>query len=248
VSEERLGAEVQIAKQPKHQPGDDAKDMFDDAVDASRLTPEMMELIERMLAGTEPYGRDLKSYEVVKFTPYHVNVCTLRAAGFKGVEISQIVGADQSSISIILRHPYGVKLVAALVPRSTVKIFDIRTKLEEYASTLLDETYKAALTCEDLEVQSRVTFGLLDRAGYQPRPAGGEGKAPPRQIEEPTLRRLTAAIEESDQVNREVMPGFIPRRPPEEGALPAGDVVGSSGEMPQVAELGQPVRAAGGSK
>lgn len=251
MSESSLGVEVQIAKpaQSKSEPTKPEfdRDVFDEAVEASRLTPEIQELIQRMMEGTEPYGRDLKHWEVVKFAPWHVNICTLRAAGFKVVEVAQIVGSAPANVSVVLRHPYGVKLVQALVPRGTIKVFDIKTRLEDYASDLLDKTHKLAMESQDVGEVSKVTFGLLDRAGYQPKPPEG-AKAPGSLLGDSTLRRLTAALGESSQVDSEVMPGWRPRRPPEEGALPAGDEVGSSGEEPQVEELGQSVRAAGGTK
>jgi hypothetical protein len=234
MSEESLGVESQIA-QAAHDPScataAGGKGLALDAATDARLSPEVMELIEHLLDGTEAYGRDLKSWEMTKFNPIHINICVLKAAGFRGTEISKIVGMEQSNISQVLRHPYGIKLVAALVPRSAVKVFDIRTKLEEYASTLLDEVYKAALTCENIDVQARVTFGLLDRAGFQPKQGDGGLKAPPAAgMSSPTMARLMRAMGESEIVDREVMPGRTPSVPPEEGSPPAGQQAAAGGQ------------------
>jgi hypothetical protein len=173
MSEGRLEVETQIGSAP--QPAA-AGDDFDLATEASRLSPEVQDLIQRLLDGSEPLGRDLKQWEVLKFNPIHVNVCVLRAAGFRGVEISKILGMEQSTISTILNHPYGVKLVGALVPRGAVKVFDIKTRLEENANELLSHMYGLAMKSEELEDVTKVTFGILDRAGYTPKTSEGPKK------------------------------------------------------------------------
>lgn len=249
MSEERLEVEVQIGSTPAAVPatGDD----FDLATEASRISPEVQDLIQRLLDGSEPLGRDLKQWEVLKFNPIHVNVCVLRAAGFRGVEISKILGMEQSTISVILNHPYGVKLVGALVPRGAVKVFDIKTRLEENASELLSHMYSLAMDSEDVEDVAKVTFGILDRAGYTPKTADGPKKIPGEiSIPESSMRRLEKAMTGSEMVTREVMPHWVPRRPPDEGALPADDAIGSSvqGDAVHTPEQGGQQVAAGGRR
>lgn len=234
MSEGRLEAEVQIAPTPDPSgvngvaSPDIVKDDFDLATEASKLSPEVQELIQRTLDGSEPLGRDLKPWEVVKFSPIHVNVCVLRAAGFRGVEIHKILGLEPSTISITLNHPYGVKLIGALVPRGAVKVFDIKTRLEENASELLDHMYSLAMKSEEVEEVAKVTFGILDRAGYQPKPAASKEVAGTFTVQDSTMRRLERAMEGSKMVTQEVMPRWVPKRPPDEGVLPAGGAVGSS--------------------
>lgn len=229
--EDRLEAEVQLASEsPELSLADAALDELDQQVGASRLSPQVQEMIQRMLDGKEAYGRDLKPYEPMKFTPTHINICTLKAAGFKGREIAQMVGLDQQRVSIILRHPYGVKLVSHIVPRNSARVLDIKTKLLEYAEDLLDDTFKLASKSEDLEQVSKVTFGLLDRAGYAPKAAAtGDGKEHGLGTENNhLLARVFTALTESEQVTKHIMPGYVQRRPPEEEVLPGSEVVGSS--------------------
>lgn len=229
---ERLEAEVQLADEsPELSRGDAALQELDEQVEASRLTPVVQDLIQRMMDGSEPYGRDLKPYEPMKFTPIHINICTLKAAGFRGNEIAQMVGLEAARVSIIIRHPYGVKLVSAIVPRNSARVLDIRTKMVEYADDLLDETFKLAMEEKDLDKMSKVTFGLLDRAGYAPKATHSDEKTRGTGLENAhLLSRIATAITESDQVTKQIMPGYVPRRPPEEGALPGSEVIGSSGE------------------
>lgn len=252
MSEERLEAEVQIAPpDPSKVNGQPIADEFDLATEASRLSPEVQDLIQRLLDGSEPLGRDLKQWEVLKFNPIHVNVCVLRAAGFRGVEIHKVLGMEQSTISVILNHPYGVKLVGALVPRGAVKVFDIKTRLEENASELLDHMYSLAMKSEEVEDVAKVTFGVLDRAGFQPKQNTNSKEIPGSfTVQESTMRRLENAMNGSALVNREVMPKWIPRKPPDEGMLPVDGAVGTPvqddavhNSAPQ--QVGQQVAAGG---
>lgn len=253
MSEGRLEPEVQIAsngsaqEQQRVEPVQD--EMLESVTGDSRLSPEIQSLIERCMSGDEPLGRSLKAWEVLKFNPNHVNMCVLRASGFRNQEISQILNESPAHISQILCHPYGLKLVRALSIRSSVKVFDIRTKLEDYASDLLDQTFAQALLSEDLDTVSKVTFSMLDRAGYSPAQGAGDPKTGAGfSASESTMKRLARAMEQSQQVKSEVMPGWIPRRPPEEGALPAlpaGGVVGAEDDARE--ENSQQV-AAGGRK
>lgn len=230
MSEGRLESEVQIASNGSAQelvaPVQD--ELLDVVTGDSRLSPEIQALIERCMSGDEPLGRALKPGEVMKFNPNHVNMCVLRASGFRNQEIMQILNEGAGHISQILCHPYGVKLVKALTIRSSVKVFDIRTKMEEYAEDLLERSYGMAMIEEDLEKVSKVTFSMLDRAGYAPNQAAVDPKAGGGfSVSDSTMKRLSRALEQSQQVKMEVMPGWVPRRPPDEGALPAGGVVGA---------------------
>lgn len=247
MSEGRLESEVQIAEsgsvQERVAPAQE--ELLDTAIGDSRLSPEIQGLIEKCMDGSEPLGRSLRTWEPEKFNPIHVNVCVLRASGFRGSEIAQILGQDQARISVILCHPYGVKLVKALTVRSSVKVFDIRTKMEEFAEDLLERSYGMAMIEEDLEKVSKVTFNMLDRAGYSPNQSAGDPKAGGGfSASESTMKRLARAMEQSQQVKSEVMPGWVPRRPPDEGALPAGGVVGAE----EVAREENPQQTAAGGR
>lgn len=249
MSEGRLESEVQIANNGSVQESAAAPvqdELLDVVTGDSRLSPEIQGLIERCMSGDEPLGRSLKAWEVLKFNPNHVNMCVLRASGFRNQEISQILNESPAHISQILCHPYGLKLVRALSIRSSVKVFDIRTKLEDYASDLLDQTFAQTLVSDDLDTVSKVTFNMLDRAGYSPAQGAGDPKSGTGfSASDSTMKRLSRALEQSQQVKSEVMPGWVPRRPPDEGALPAGGVVGA--EEDARGESSQQV-AAGGRK
>lgn len=259
MSEGRLEVEVQIAKPTSDPTGMNGQasehletgESVDLMSEASKLTPETMELIQRLLDGTEAYGRDLKAWEVQKFNPIHINVCVLRAAGFRGVEIAKILDLQQTTVSLTLTHPYGIKLVGALVPRSAVKVFDIKTRLEEQASELLDHVYSLAMKSEEVKDVANVTFGILDRAGYQPKSNTSSKEIPGSfSMQESTMKRLERAMEGSAMVNKEVMPHWVPRKPPDEGSLPADDSVGLSvqdnaAHVPAPQQDGQQVAAGG---
>lgn len=234
-AEESLRPEVHLANEPGISSVEVALAELDAAGEGAGLSPELQGLIDRMLDGVEPLERPLKTWEPVKFSPVHINICTLRAAGFKGVEIARIMDIDPQRVSITLRHPWGQKLIRALVPKNVVRVIDIRTRLDEYASDLLDHSFGLALKSEDPEVVSKITFGILDRAGYAPKPSGsgdtGNHVAPPS-ARESTMQRLASAMEDSNAINREIMPSWTPRRPPEEtSGLPVGGAVGSSQEI-----------------
>jgi len=77
------------------------------------LPPEVSELIRRCLDGTEP-AEGKKPWHQDKFSARHVNVCMLRAAGFKNGEIASAMGANPATISWTLSHPYGKKIIHAL--------------------------------------------------------------------------------------------------------------------------------------
>lgn len=230
--DERLEVEAQIAppkaRENLAQVEVGARDELVDGTDTSNLTTEAKELIERLLAGKEPYGRDLKVGEPEKFSPIHINICTLRAAGFKGAEIAKILDLDASRVSIILRHPYGIKLVGALVPKNSFRVLDIRTRIDEYAGELLDRIYGKAMTEDDTSKVASVTFGLLDRAGYAVKPAASDGRPDKGVFSESTMKRLSRALDESREVDAVVMASWVPKPPPDQGALPADDVYGSS--------------------
>lgn len=259
MSERSLEVEVQIATPTPEPSGvngtgeqtETPEGSVDLMAEASKLTPETMELIQRLLDGSEAYGRELKAWEVQKFNPIHINICVLRAAGFRGVEIAKILDLQQTTVSLTLTHPYGVKLVGALVPRSAVKVFDIKTRLEEQASELLDHVYELAMNSEEVEDVAKVTFGILDRAGYAPKTSVASKEVPGSYtVNSSTLRRLERAMEGSKMVNAEVMPNWVSKRPPDEGALPADDAIGSSvqGDAVHTSDQGGQQVAAGGRR
>lgn len=194
-----------------------------DALDVSRLSPEIQGLIHRCMDGSEPHG-PLAQYHVLKFSPMHVNIAVLRAAGFKGTEIAQITGATKQVVYTTLTHPYAKALRAALVPSNSARVIDIRTRIDEYAGELLDKVFGMALVSDSMEDVTKVTFGLLDRGGYAPKAAGAPGEVRDASgrgavVPESTMSRLLSALEGSESIESQVMPTWVPRRPPEEALM-----------------------------
>jgi hypothetical protein len=230
-AEGSLQPEVQVAQK---RPGNASVELAVAERDelAAELSPQVQALIERLLDGVEPLDRPLRNNEVIKFSPVHINICTLRAAGFKGTEIAKIMDIEYQRVILALNHPYGKKLIKALVPANATRVIDIRTRLEEHASDLLDSTFALAMKSENLKEVAEVTFNMLDRAGYSNKPGGAERPADAPSSRESVMNRLAAAMEGSNAVNSEVMASWIPRRPPEEASSGSSvsEVVGSSQE------------------
>lgn len=248
--EDSLEREVQLgaSELPPASVAAEACSALDEEVGDSRLSPTVQAVILRMLEGTEPLGRSLKPWEVLKFSPTHVNICTLRAAGFKNKEIAQMVGLEPCTISVTLNHPYGRKLLGLLVPKNSARVLDIRTRLSEYASELLDKTYSEAMVSDDVELVTKVTFGLLDRAGYSAKTSSSEDAQGKSAIfTESTLKRLTSAMEASNSIDSVIMPTYVPSRPPEE-ALVGSEVVGASADLTPRRGVSEPASSASGSQ
>lgn len=188
-----------------------------ESVEESSLAPEVQELIARCMDGSEPYGRELKSNEAQKFNSIHIQIVMLRVAGFKQNEIAQMLSLGHMTVHITLKHPYGRKIMLALMPGSATRVLDIRTRMEMMASDLMDECFSLAMKSQDLKEVKDVTFGFLDRAGYNPvnKTAGVVGT--PREFADAvSTTRLASALEESNFVDSTVMPSWRPPAPPED--------------------------------
>lgn len=184
--------------------------------DGAELPQHVRELIKRCLSGEEPIGRALHNNEPTKFSTQHVNICLLRVAGFRNGEIAAACGYTPTMVSIATNHPYGKKIIAELISSRGGRVLDIRSRLDEYASEVLDHVFNLAIGSQDLAVVSKVGFNLLDRAGYAPtqrlevtdkREIASEG----------SLNRLASALEQSQSVDSHIMPVYIPSPPPDEG-------------------------------
>jgi hypothetical protein len=234
-----------------------AQDEMDRSLGVSKLSPEIESMVQRMMAGTEPYGCELRPQDVRKFTPLHVQIVMLRIAGFKGSEIARITGAAKQLVYFTILHPYAKKLLYALVPQGSARVIDIRSRLDEYASELLDHVFSLSMQSNELEDVSKVTFGMLDRAGFSPKQdtPSKSSNGTLAVVPESTMSRLLSALQGSEQINGEVMSSWVPRRPPDEGALTVPE---SASVLPEVAPLSdngsapaigsQPLRAAGGDR
>lgn len=187
--------------------GDDTKD----------LPQDVRDLIARCMAQEEPRTRPLRDWEPDKLSARHVMMCMLRAAGFRTGEIAGILGLGQPSVSNALCSEYGQKVTRAIMYARGTRVLDIRSKLDEFASDILDHMHSAAMRSDDLEQISKVGFGLLDRAGY-----GAVAKVQnvpaqaPVTAQDHHLARIASALDLSVAVDTSVMPIHVPGRPPEE--------------------------------
>lgn len=229
MNDDSLAYEVQLATGSPPPELDRVDQALDRLVAERSFAPEVKELIQRCLDGTEP--ADLKYWENDRFGPQHINAVVLRAAGFRSGEVAKALQMTAARASIILNHPYAKKIIAALVPANAVRVFDIRTKMEAYASELLDHLYDLSIGSEDLAEVRQAGFGLLDRIGHGPVnksvstnvPASAFGDEAGGSGDQKILGRLAAAMEESNRLDREVMPNFKSQRPPEEHSLPGSE-------------------------
>jgi hypothetical protein len=231
MNDDSLAYEVSLAMESAIPPRevDRVDQALDHLVEERSFSPEVKALIQRCLEGTEP--AELKYWENDKFGPQHINAVVLRAAGFRPGEVAKAMGITPGRASVILNHPYAKKIILALAPEKAVRVFDIRTKMELYGSELLDHVFDLAIESQDLAEVRQAGFGLLDRIGHGPVnksvstsvPASAFGDAGGSGGDGKLLGRLAAAMEESNRLDREVMPNFKSQRPPEEHSLPGSE-------------------------
>lgn len=216
----------------------------DDDEAGEGLPQEVSDLIKRCLDGTEPIeglGSN-KHWVTPKFSARHVNMVMLRAAGFKNIEIAQAMGTTPVTVCSIVNHPYGRKIIHAMMTTRGTRVLDIRTKLDYYADEILDHIYDLTAKSADLDVVSKVGFGLLDRAGYSVTHKVAQQATPgASSASESTLSRLASALEQSNSIESHILPVYIPKGPPEDQAraTTAGSAGQSQGSPPEpLGELG----------
>lgn len=194
----------------------------DDDIAGEDLPEDVKALIKRCMDGTEPKELAVRVQDPKTLSPRHINMCLLRAAGFKAGEIAGVMGLGLPAVANVLRCEYGKKVIRAVMYARGVRVLDIRTKLDEYASDILDQMYDLTVQSQDLETVSRVGFGLLDRAGYA---AAGKGSSAVNvnvnvpggeASKESSFSRLANALDLSKSVDVSVMPKHTPSRPPDE--------------------------------
>lgn len=177
-------------------------------------------LIDRLMSGTEQLERPLKPWEPEKLNAAHINMVMLKAAGFKNVEIAEILGfgRDQGRISVIICHPGSQKLLRALIPLTVGRAIDVKTRMTSYASQMLERLYDIGMASSDEKVVTRIGFGLLDRAGFgavKEVKNTHEYKGPASQI-----KALAKALSDSKRVDEVVDANYSIRPLPERGEEP----------------------------
>jgi hypothetical protein len=188
----------------------------DEAMAPDALPKEIQGLIFRCMEGVEPLEEELRGSMPKKLNAVHVNLALLSAAGFRTRMIAQTLGLNQIYISLLLHHPYVIKIKSALLASRGPKVLDIKTRLEDMAEDLMELTYEHAMQSNDLKTVARVTFGMLDRAGYGPTSTVKNEAPTPAAATGNTLARLAQALEASERVDAQVMPGRTPSVPPHE--------------------------------
>lgn len=230
---ERLEREEQLPGPPS--PVEVSSTMVDDIAAEQQLDPEIRDLVARCMSGVEDYGRELKPYEPQRFSPTNITTIFMLAAGFRGSEISRILGVTNMNVSLIKNHPYGQKLLHAMMHRQSARVLDIKTRLDSYAADMLDRLYQGAVHTEDLKLKTQITFGMLDRAGWGPtQKVESRSEIKETTVSDATIDRLSSALEESSRVNSAIMPHIKPSVPPAVG----GEVIGASQQEPADAEGG----------
>ena len=239
--EDRLEAELHLdakPSQPAHQRRNAeavelGRRLVDDAFEAQLDNPELRALVQKILDGTEPLGGPLHQNMPQKFTPRHINFALSYIAGMKIAQIAEMFGCGYQAVYWTVRHPWTKKLKELIAPQNAVRVIDIRTRMDQYAGDLMDYLFEKTIAEADTEVVAKVTFGLLDRAGYSPvnKTMPVDARTPgalPLQDNQSALSRLARAMEESNRVNNEIMPAWIPPKPPEDG----GGSVGTPDQSP----------------
>ena len=202
--EDKLEREEQIAQAPPA-----PRLELEDIVADQTIEPEIRALIERCMEGTEPYERELKSWEMQKFSPVNVTTILMMSAGFRQKQVAEILGIEQHRVSVTANHPYGRKLLHALMHRQSGRVLDIRTRMEQFAGDIMDKMYKDAMLSNDLKTVSSIGFAMLDRAGYAPTQnikVDSRNVSVSATTDPATLSRIANALEESNSVDRFIMP------------------------------------------
>jgi len=117
-------------------------------------------------------------------------------------------------------------------------VLDIRTKLDMYASDVLDQMYDLTTKSEDLELVAKVGFGLLDRAGYSTTQKFQQVPPAKDLASETTLSRVALALEQSASVDAHIVPAYVPKPPPDEGRGEVGSSGTPASESSPGSELG----------
>lgn len=225
MSESPLEREEQLApaQSPDILPLEMDHATLEDIVAEQQLDPEIRALISRCMEGVEPYGRELKYWEPKKFSPINIATVLLLSAGFRQSDVAEILGIQQQRISVVACHPYGKKLIHALMHKQTGRVLDIRTRLETYAGDMLDKIYTDAMKSDDLKVTASITFDLLDRAGHNPtQKIESRSEHVESNVSDASINRLSTALEESARVNSQVMPYIRQSAPPAVGGESIG--------------------------
>lgn len=187
-------------------------DQIDQAMLDALANPELKGLLSRLMDGTEPYDRPLHPWEPRRFSVVNINTILMLAAGWRGTEVARSLGLERGRVSTIKNHPYGRKLLRALLPESVKSTLDVRARIKGYASDLLERLYEYGMSTEDPNVVARIGFGMMDRAGYSPVQKVDQRHRHELVLSEKVADRLATAMEHSQRareiqtVDCEVLP------------------------------------------
>lgn len=195
-------------------------------------SPKIERLIDLALRGALPRSRALKDYEPDKLSSRHIGCILLRAAGYKVTRIAELMGYTVAVVSVILNHPDGRTILAAILAEGAKNAVDISTTVQNHAPEMLNIVRDIAEDPEiKKEVRLKAAFGWLGMYERdQERQKGSDTGADVKMASEDAAR-LSDAIRESagllPAAATEVGDGSgaTPPEPrPELGSLPKTDL------------------------
>lgn len=140
-------------------------------------------------------SKDLKPWHADKFNHRHRVVCIMKASGLKNNEIAEMMGYDQSTVSIILNDPRAEAYLEEAATTVVDSMADVGIRLKAYAHEALTEVVDLMRNSTKDDTRQRSAFSILDRAGYGRIEKSVRIQA---EITEKAARVLMGAAEEAD--------------------------------------------------
>lgn len=182
--------------------------------DEARMERMQMAMLD-VMSGSVARGRYLKYWENLRLKPIHMQMLLMKAAGYTNASIAETVHYDPSRVSVVVNHPDAQYLLSHLVSYQAERLLDVNARIQAHAGEALDTALMLMRTGKE-EVRERVSFKLLDRAGY-----GAIQKSETvHKVEMPVAQaeNLSVAVREAMQVEQMVEADWeVMEHPPEEG-------------------------------
>lgn len=133
----------------------------------ARRDRAVQEVVRAAMEGTLRGHRELQYWEPEKFSLAHVQMCSLKAAGYSVEEIADLLDYSKGLVGQIMAHPYAKRILGAIAISHARQAGDLRQRLERTAPTMLD-IIEDITTDPDSpkELRSKNAFRYLDIAGY----------------------------------------------------------------------------------
>lgn len=189
----------------------DANTHFSDEARMERMQGAMLDVMNGVVAR----GRYLKYWENLRLKPIHMQMLLMKAAGYTNNKIAETIHYDPSRVSVVVNHPDAQYLLSHLVSYQAERLLDVNARIQAHAGEALDTALMLMRTGKE-EVRERVSFKLLDRAGY-----GAVQKTEVSHRVEMAVAQadnLSAAVREAMKVEEMVEADWeVLEHPPEEG-------------------------------